>query len=124
MACLSPCEQEEDRTDRTELLMRFKNSHFFARIAEVDEALWTRKKTQESFQDSGKFIPIESSKDDVAVDRGSLDASSSGGVAKNDVKCSLLANGDIVVCFIKDIFYCDFYYLIFINQFYIKLQQN
>ncbi|KAI3524516.1 hypothetical protein L1887_03174 [Cichorium endivia] len=28
--------------------------------------------------------------------RESLDASTSGGVAKNDVKCSLLANGDIV----------------------------
>lgn len=102
LACLSACKQEEYRRQTEELLKRFKNSHFFARISEADEALWSRRKSQEAFQGSkaaigGKFIPIESCKDDVSVDRGSLEASTSGGVAKNDVKCSLLANGDIVV---------------------------
>lgn len=84
-----------------ELLIKFKNSHFFTRIAESDEALWSRRKTHETY--GGKFIPIESCNDSLAVDRGSLDASTSGGIAKNDVKCSQLANGDIVVCFINNI---------------------
>ena len=48
----------------------------------------------------------------MLVDRGSLDASTSGGLAKNDVKCMMLANGDIVVCFIKDIHhYIHIYFL-------------
>ncbi|KAI3720257.1 hypothetical protein L6452_21170 [Arctium lappa] len=103
----SALRMEEDRRQREALLKRFRNSHFFARIAEADEALWSRRKTQETFPGStatsgGKFLQVESSKDvnkepPFNVDRGSLDASTSGGVAKNDVKCSLLANGDIVV---------------------------
>ncbi|KAI3744540.1 hypothetical protein L1987_57623 [Smallanthus sonchifolius] len=95
IACLSACKQEEYKRQTEELLKRFKNSHFFTRIAESDEALWSRRKTHET--NGGKFIPIESCNDDVAVDRGILDASTSGGIAKNDVKCSQLANGDIVV---------------------------
>ena len=88
------------------MLIRFKKSHFFARIAEADEALGSRRKPEKAFQGStsaigGKFISIESSKDAMLVDRGSLDASTSGGLAKNDVKCKMLANGDIVVCFFK-----------------------
>ncbi|KAJ9563757.1 hypothetical protein OSB04_008917 [Centaurea solstitialis] len=98
---------ENTKRQAEALLKRFRNSHFFARIAEADEALWSRRKTPEPFPGSkatlrGKFIPVESNKDvnkkpPLNVDRGSLDASTSGGVAKNEVKCSLLANGDIVV---------------------------
>ncbi|KAK9050981.1 hypothetical protein SSX86_027606 [Deinandra increscens subsp. villosa] len=94
VACLSTCKQEEYRGQTEELLNIFKNSHFFTRIAESNEALWSRRKTHET--NGGKFIPIESCNDVVAVDRGTLDASTSGGIAKNDVKCSQLANGDIV----------------------------
>ncbi|KAI7748379.1 hypothetical protein M8C21_034017 [Ambrosia artemisiifolia] len=94
VACLSACKQQEYRRQTEELLKRFKNSHFFTRIAESDEALWSRRKTRET--DEGKFIPVESCNDYVALERGSLDASTSGGIAKNDVKCSRLANGDIV----------------------------
>nr|XP_043625040.1 uncharacterized protein LOC122596517 [Erigeron canadensis] len=95
LASLSTFKQEEYINQADELLIRFKKSHFFARISEADEALWSRRKTDETF--GGKFIPVESCKDDVPADRGTLDASTSGGVAKNDVKCCLLANGDIVV---------------------------
>ncbi|XP_024987800.1 uncharacterized protein LOC112522732 [Cynara cardunculus var. scolymus] len=107
VAAESALRMEEYRRKTEALLKRFRNSHFFARIAEADEALWSRRKTQETFPGStstigGKFLPVESSNDvnkepPLNVDRGSLDASTSGGVAKNDVKCSLLANGDIVV---------------------------
>lgn len=109
---------ETHRKETQELLKRFRNSHFFARIAESDEALWSKRKTNEVFQGStatigGNFLQMESSKDvnnnnnnnkkrnnksplNIPLDRESLDASTSGGVAKNEVKCSLLANGDIV----------------------------
>ncbi|KAL8227533.1 hypothetical protein R6Q57_015117 [Mikania cordata] len=95
VACLSASKQEEYRRQTIELLKGFKNSHFFTRIAESDEALWSRRKTHEN--NGGKFIPLESCNDDVAVDRGILDASTSAGISKNDVTCSQLANGDIVV---------------------------
>ena len=35
----------------------------------------------------------------AVVDGGRFDARVSGGLARNSVKCSSLANGDIVVCF-------------------------
>ncbi|KAJ0676456.1 hypothetical protein HanPSC8_Chr12g0540961 [Helianthus annuus] len=95
IACLSACKQEEYRRQTEELVKRFKNSHFFTRIAESDETLWSRRKIHET--NGGKFIPVEYCNDYEAVERGILDASTSGGIAKNDVKCSQLANGDIVV---------------------------
>ncbi|XP_076889782.1 uncharacterized protein LOC143540672 [Bidens hawaiensis] len=95
VACLSPCKQGEHIRQTEALLKRFKSSHFFTRISESDEALWSRRKTNET--EGGKFIQVESCNDYVEVERGSLDASTSGGIAKNDVTCSQLANGDIVV---------------------------
>ncbi|XP_076894248.1 uncharacterized protein LOC143546464 [Bidens hawaiensis] len=95
VACLSACKHGEYIRQAKELLKRFKSSHFFTRIAESDEALWSRRKTNET--NEGKFIQVESCNDYAEVERGSLDASTSGGIAKNDVKCSQLANGDIVV---------------------------
>lgn len=95
----------EDYKRQTQMLLqRFRNSHFFARTAEADDPLWSKRKTQETYRQStemigGKFsssYDVESSK----VDRGSPPhASTSGGVARNGFKCSSLANGDIVVCF-------------------------
>ncbi|XP_024990399.1 uncharacterized protein LOC112524689 isoform X2 [Cynara cardunculus var. scolymus] len=102
----------EDHRRQTEMLLqRFRNSHFFARTAEADEPLWSKRKTQETFREStemigGKFTAhdVESIKGadknpllKASVDRGNLDASTSGGVARNGFKCSSLANGDIVV---------------------------
>ncbi|KAI3733604.1 hypothetical protein L6452_13049 [Arctium lappa] len=102
----------EDHKRQTEMLLqRFRNSHFFARTAETDEPLWSKRKTQETFREStemigGKFTSydVESIKGadknpllKALVDRGNLDASTSGGVARNGFKCSSLANGDIVV---------------------------
>ncbi|XP_076922473.1 uncharacterized protein LOC143584271 [Bidens hawaiensis] len=95
VACLSACKQGEYIRQAKEELKRFKSSHFFTRIAESDEALWSRRKTNET--NEGKFIQVESCNDYAEVERGSHDASTSGGIAKNDVKCSQLANGDIVV---------------------------
>lgn len=94
------------------MLKRFRNSHFFARIAESDEVLWSKRKTDSTAAIGGHFLQMESSKDvnknpsssiNTSLERESLDTSTSGGVAKNDVKCSLLPNGDIVVCFINNI---------------------
>ncbi|KAJ9554264.1 hypothetical protein OSB04_018309 [Centaurea solstitialis] len=102
----------EDHNRQTEMLLqRFRSSHFFARTAEADEPLWSKRKTQEKFREStemigGKFTAydVESIKGadknprpKAPVDRGNLDASTSGGVARNGFKCSSLANGDIVV---------------------------
>ncbi|CAI9278388.1 unnamed protein product [Lactuca saligna] len=106
----SALSKEKDRVNPQELLKRFRNSHFFARIAESDEVLWSKRKTNSTVQGStaaigGHFLQMESSKDvnknpsssiNTSLDRESLDTSTSGGVAKNDVKCSLLPNGDIV----------------------------
>ncbi|KAL7603190.1 hypothetical protein Lser_V15G14809 [Lactuca serriola] len=102
----SALNKEEDRVNPQELLKRFRNSHFFARIAESDEVLWSKRKTDSTAAIGGHFLQMESSKDvnknpsssiNTSLDRESLDTSTSGGVAKNDVKCSLLPNGDIVV---------------------------
>ncbi|XP_071715948.1 uncharacterized protein [Rutidosis leptorrhynchoides] len=95
----------EDHRRQTEMLLqRFRNSHFFARTAEADEPLWSKRKPQETFRESTEMIGGRSSAYDnnkslpnTSVDRGSLDASTSGGVARNGFTCSSLANGDIVV---------------------------
>ncbi|KAL7586860.1 hypothetical protein Lser_V15G37643 [Lactuca serriola] len=102
----------QDHRRQTEMILqRFRNSHFFARTAESDEPLWSKRKTQETFREStemigGKFTTydVDSNKGsekkallNTSVDRGSLDGSTSGGVARNGFKCSSLANGDIVV---------------------------
>lgn len=102
----------EDHKRQTEMLLqRFRNSHFFARTAEADESLWSKRKTHKTFREStemigGKFTSydVESIKgadknplQKASVDRGNLDASTSGGVARNGFKCRSLANGDIVV---------------------------
>lgn len=102
----------EDYRRQTEMLLeRFRNSHFFARTAEADEPLWSKRKTQETFRESTEMIGGKLTSYDVesrkGVDKsvlnasddkgGSADASTSGGVARNGFKCSSLANGDIVV---------------------------
>ncbi|KAK1425933.1 hypothetical protein QVD17_21298 [Tagetes erecta] len=92
----------EDHRRQTEMLLqRFRNSHFFARIAEADEPLWSKRKTLETFRESTEMIGGKlgayDDKKILPADKENPDASTSGGVARNGFKCSSLANGDIVV---------------------------
>ncbi|OMO90287.1 hypothetical protein CCACVL1_07423 [Corchorus capsularis] len=96
----------EDHRRQTEtLLKRFKNSHFFVRIAESGEPLWSKKGSFESSEmDSEQSTANEikntaknTSSLNAVIDRGNFDANVSGGVARDTVKCCSLSNGDIVV---------------------------
>lgn len=102
----------EDHKKQTEsLLERFKNSHFFVRIAESDEPLWSRKCVAESspnseavrgnFRSSAGFGKVSGGNStlNAVVDVGDFDANASGGMGRSSVKCCSLHNGDIVVCF-------------------------
>ncbi|XP_010549052.1 PREDICTED: uncharacterized protein LOC104820344 [Tarenaya hassleriana] len=90
----------EDHMRQTEeLLRRFQNSHFFVRIAESGEPLWSKKsslgtgpETDETGK-SGKGRPCVS----AFIDRGEFDPNAAGGVARSSAKCCALPNGDIVV---------------------------
>ncbi|KAK6139291.1 hypothetical protein DH2020_026969 [Rehmannia glutinosa] len=102
---------EDHRRQTEQLLQRFKNSHFFARIAESNEPLWSKRRAQEaSLKSSAVFeeqLTGNSSETamtmkkknpvSAAIDRGHFDARTSGGLARGAVKCSSLSNGDIVV---------------------------
>ncbi|TYI46048.1 hypothetical protein E1A91_D13G078900v1 [Gossypium mustelinum] len=100
----------EDHRRQTEtLLKRFKNSHFFVRIAESGEPLWSKKGASEkvselSGMDSPQSIANETnnaakniSRQNAVIDRGNFDANVSGGVARDSIKCCSLSSGDIVV---------------------------
>ncbi|GAA0146122.1 hypothetical protein LIER_06149 [Lithospermum erythrorhizon] len=99
--------RKEDHMSQTEkLLQRFKSSHFLVRIAESDEALWSKRSSEVS--DNSELsehelsirVPKHAEKrssSNVIVDRGSLDSYTSGGVARSAAKCYALQNGDIVV---------------------------
>ncbi|KAF5193796.1 heat-inducible transcription repressor [Thalictrum thalictroides] len=83
----------EDHKKQTESqLERFKNSHFFVRIAESDEPLWSKRSIQESSSETSTKTEAN-----AYIDRGSFDANVSGGVARDAVKCCSLSNGDIVM---------------------------
>ncbi|KAL0717370.1 hypothetical protein Bca4012_066692 [Brassica carinata] len=90
----------EDHKRRTEdLLSRFQESHFFVRIAESGEPLWSKKSSLvgdtelDEKRRSGKKRPCVS----AFVDRGDFDPNVAGGVARSKAKCCALPNGDIVV---------------------------
>ncbi|XP_031284246.1 uncharacterized protein LOC116142970 [Pistacia vera] len=100
----------EDHKRQTEtLLQKFKDSHFFVRIAESGESLWSKKSYPEissefpetDGQKSGasgtKKATRNISRVSAVIDRGNFDANVSGGVARNSVKCCSLSNGDLVV---------------------------
>ena len=102
----------EDHRRQTEMLLKkFENSHFFVRIAESDEPLWSKRRAPSESLDSSEVAEkfnIDSSISKSArrkvalsaiVDRGSCDSSITGGLARNAIKCLSLPNGDIVVCF-------------------------
>ncbi|KAJ6721803.1 hypothetical protein OIU85_024852 [Salix viminalis] len=97
----------EDYKRQTEMLLqRFKNSHFFVRIAESGEPLWSRKSAvdQEHSEMDSQNTPQRTKKTadntfslSALIDRGKFDANVSGGAARNGVSCCSLSNGDIVV---------------------------
>nr|DAD36845.1 TPA_asm: hypothetical protein HUJ06_007486 [Nelumbo nucifera] len=103
---------ESHRRRTQALLERFKHSHFFVRIAESDEPLWSRRSvsggpsSESSEMAREKLTTInggnrkfsrKGTQLNAVIDRGNFDASVSGGVARNTVKCCALSNGDIVV---------------------------
>ncbi|XP_050237601.1 uncharacterized protein LOC126687200 [Mercurialis annua] len=91
----------EDHKRQTEtLLQRFRNSHFFVRIADAGEPLWSKRGSFDS--KSSEMDGQNSTADDMSrivalIDRGNFDANVSGGAARNSVNCFSLPNGDIVV---------------------------
>ncbi|XP_051144407.1 uncharacterized protein LOC127260620 isoform X2 [Andrographis paniculata] len=98
--------REERRRQTGQLLQRFKDSHFFARISESNEPLWSKRtqeinrKLSETFKEKSKLDSSESLKKDTisaVIDRGDFDARTSGGVTRGAVRCCSLSNGDIVV---------------------------
>lgn len=96
-----------------EILQRFKNSYFFARIAESNEPLWSERSAQEAcFKlmeaskeklsgDSSETVQIPKNKNptSIVIDKGVLHSPTSGGIVRGDAKFFSLSNGDIVVCF-------------------------
>ncbi|XP_051146033.1 uncharacterized protein LOC127261729 [Andrographis paniculata] len=99
---------EDHKRQTDELLLRFKDSHFFARIAELSEPLWSRRKAQDAECETSPTFEehlAEESSDAVnsenpisaVIDRGLFDARTSGGLARGAVECCSLSNGDIVV---------------------------
>ncbi|KAL0408663.1 UNVERIFIED_CONTAM: hypothetical protein Sradi_1800700 [Sesamum radiatum] len=102
---------ENHRRQTEQLLQRFNSSHFFARIAESNEPLWSKSRAQEAHpklsstfeqkmkEDSSATAKTLRNKNPISavIDRGTFDARTSGGVARGAVKCSSLPNGDIVV---------------------------
>ncbi|KAG8366295.1 hypothetical protein BUALT_Bualt17G0061500 [Buddleja alternifolia] len=102
---------EDHKRQTKQLLQRFKNSHFFARIAESNQPLWSKRRAQEACQESSEIFEEKLMGDSsetaatvkkknplsAAIDRGKFDAHTSGGMARGAVKCCSLSNGDIVV---------------------------
>ncbi|XP_031476049.1 uncharacterized protein LOC116247835 isoform X1 [Nymphaea colorata] len=101
----------EDHKQQTEaMLNRFKNSHFFVRVASSDEPLWCKKSevefsassevTGENNNMTGTACKKASGRVDfpsAVIERGSFNSHASGGVARNIERCCSLSNGDIVV---------------------------
>lgn len=104
---------EERRKQTGQLLQKFKNSHFLARISESNEPLWSKRKEKEvnpnlseTFEkkmrpNSSKTEESQRKKNPISavIDRGEFDVRISGGVTRGEVQCCSLSNGDIVVRF-------------------------
>ncbi|XP_038975280.1 uncharacterized protein LOC103706884 [Phoenix dactylifera] len=99
----------EDHKQQTENLLEiFGNSNFFVRVAQSGEPLWCKRNVPEqslvnsdmagrSFQSIGGSLKISTSLLNAVVDKGKFDGNTSGGLARDTVKCYSLCNGDIVV---------------------------
>ncbi|XP_062203865.1 uncharacterized protein LOC133906098 isoform X2 [Phragmites australis] len=98
--------QKEDHKKQIEhMLQRFRESNFFVRIAESDEPLWSKKRVTATKMSDGRYYSdsqgnSKASRSNVyntISDKGIFDGSTSGGVARDTVRCYSLQNGDIVV---------------------------
>lgn len=101
----------EDHKRQTEqLLRRFESSHFFVRIAESNEPLWSKKRVGEPYSEASTAFEEQLLEDSLetakkknsvsaSIDRGKFDSRTSGGLARGAANCCSLPNGDIVVCF-------------------------
>ncbi|GAB4859606.1 hypothetical protein Ancab_011080 [Ancistrocladus abbreviatus] len=94
---------EEHRRQTQTMMQKFEDSHFFVRIAESGEPLWSKQtasETSDTIDTDGaaneRAAPSTSSIN-AFIDRGRFDSRVYGGVARNSVKCCSLPNGDIVV---------------------------
>ncbi|KAF5746680.1 hypothetical protein HS088_TW06G00852 [Tripterygium wilfordii] len=90
----------EDHRRQTEMLLqRFKDSHFFVRIAESGELLWSKKDASKGSPESLGISGQRSAGNGInaIIDTGKFDANVSGGVARNTIQCYSLSSGDIVV---------------------------
>ncbi|XP_042052912.1 uncharacterized protein LOC121798128 isoform X2 [Salvia splendens] len=102
----------EDHKRQTEqLLRRFENSHFFVRIAESNEPLWSKRRAGENCSESSTAFEERLLGDSfetatarkkknpasASIDKGKFDSRTSGGLARGVAKCCSLPNGDIVV---------------------------
>lgn len=96
---------EAHKRQAASLLQKCENSHFFVRIAESNEPLWSKRSSLEknsNSSDSQKASTIKTKETafpstGTVIDRGNFNATVSGGMARNSVKCFALPNGDIVV---------------------------
>ncbi|XP_028804611.1 uncharacterized protein LOC114759576 [Neltuma alba] len=107
--CESLLRMEEHKRRTESLLQTFENSHFFMRIAESDEPLWSKRDVSEQISNSTetksqktstigiKAAAIKKSSISTIIDRGKFDTTISSGMARNSTKCFALPNGDIVV---------------------------
>ncbi|THG03092.1 hypothetical protein TEA_000890 [Camellia sinensis var. sinensis] len=106
---------EDHKRQTQKLLQRFENSHFFVRISESDEPLWSKRSSSEQSLESSEMVAEMFTADsagtrktsnsrgslNAVIDRGSFDASVSGGLARDAVKCCSLSNGDIMAALSK-----------------------
>ncbi|OIV93739.1 hypothetical protein TanjilG_16590 [Lupinus angustifolius] len=100
---------EVQKRQTASLLQKFENSHFFVRISESDEPLWSKRGSSEKLSNSsetnGEKASIIGLKETEAslssisavIDRGNFDATVSGGAARNSIKSCALPNGDILL---------------------------
>ncbi|KAI9126179.1 hypothetical protein K1719_002600 [Acacia pycnantha] len=97
--CESLLRMEEHKRRTESLLQKFENSHFFVRIAESHEPLWSKRKLSEQVSNLAETTTRNTSIIGIStiIDRGKFDATISSGMARNSAKCFALPNGDIVV---------------------------
>ncbi|GAB2274741.1 hypothetical protein Dimus_009514 [Dionaea muscipula] len=100
----------EDHKRQTQTLMqRCEDSHFFVRIAEFGEPLWSKRGGPDAAPETTNVasIVVDSAEDGKAatsvstanavIDKGKFDARVSGGIARSSVTCRSLSNGDVMV---------------------------
>ncbi|WOL20633.1 hypothetical protein Cni_G29438 [Canna indica] len=98
---------EYHKQQTVNILESFRNSNFFVRIAEAEEQLWSKRNASSSatsevvggtshLNGGLKRVP-KCNFVNAVVDKGSFDGNTSGGVARDTVRCYSLSNGDIVV---------------------------